>query len=226
MAQSVNSLASAVASPTQDVWSVAFPALQSFVIAIIVLIVGLIVAKTLGHVAMQIVSKLGVDKAIHKLGISQKLEEIGIEYKISSIVGWIVKWFFLVVTFMIVANQLNLTEVTDFLTEVVLYIPQVIIAVAVLAVGLLAAQFVFGIVTKALENTSLPGSAKNSIALTSRYAITIFAFFAALTHLGIASELIQTLFTGIIFAISLALGLAFGLGGKEHASRFLDNVKK
>lgn len=226
MAQNVDYIATSVAMPAQDVWNVALPALQSFVLAVIVLIIGLIVSNTLSTLAKQLISKLGVDKAMHKLGISQKMEEIGLEYKVSSIIGWIVKWFFLIVTFLIVANQLQLTAVTDFLTRVVVYIPNVIVAVGVLAVGLLAAQFVHGAVLKALQNTNLEEGARKMVALTSKYAITIFAFFAALTHLGIASDLINTLFTGIIFALSLALGLAFGLGGKEHANRFLENLRK
>ena len=106
------------------------------------------------------------------------------------------------------------------LLDIVNQIPAVIVAAAILGIATLVADFVYRIVESSLKATSI----KSALAATvAKWAILIIGIVSALTQL-IPNQIIEILFTGVIFAISLALGLAFGLGGKEAAAKAIDRI--
>mgnify|MGYP001617622362 FL=1 len=156
----------------------------------------------------------------------EKCEALGLRFALSNFVGWIVKWFFIVVILIAVTDFLGWTQVTDFLSEVALYIPNVIIAVVILTVGLVMGQFVHNVVEKSIKVSGSPTPAYKPLAALSKWAIIIFALLASLVQLGVATALIQILFTGLVAMLAIAGGLAFGLGGKEKASKWLDTIEK
>jgi len=106
----------------------------------------------------------------------------------------------------------------------VLYVPNVIISVIILLAGILLANFVQRVVKSAVEAAKLQSA--DFLSGIAKWAILVFSFMAALVQLQIAQELIRVLFTGLVAMLSLAGGLAFGLGGKDHASRVLDRLRK
>lgn len=190
--------------------------------ALIVLFVGLIIAASLGGIAKKLVNRVKIDSLIRKISVTKKLEEAGLKLNLASLTGWIVKWFFIIVVLVTVADILGWQQVNLFLRDVAFYIPNVLAAVAILAIGLLVAQFVYDLVEKSVKVSGMLAGRAVTLANIAKWAIIIFSIMAGLMQLSIADRLIEILFTGLVLMLSLALGLAFGLGGKERAKSWLE----
>lgn len=184
--------------------------------AFIVFIIGLIVAPLIGGIVKKLIELTKIDTLTRKAGIREALGGFG-DVSISAVIGKLVKWFILFVALVAAAEILNWTQLSLLLNEIVFYIPNVIIAVIVIAVGMIAGQFVSGFVERASHEVGNP----KALAKLTRVAIVLFSVLVALTQLGIAPSLIQILFAGLV----LALALAFGLGGRERASEILSKLR-
>jgi hypothetical protein len=196
--------------------------LPDILAAILILAIGLLIAGVLGTAAQRLLKMTGIDALVQNTALGHRLNVVPqMRFSPSRFIGWLVKWFFILLTLIIASNVLGWGQINDFLNAVALYLPNVIIAVVVLVIGFIASNFVGSSVTVALEKSPLAPHEKNFLGSAARVAIIVFAVMAALIQLHIADDLIRVLFTGLIFAISLALGLAFGLGGREQAARFL-----
>ena len=133
--------------------------------------------------------------------------------------------YFIIVAFLIVSfDILHLTQVTSFLQQIVVgYLPQVIIAVLILLVSGVVGDVLSRIVVASSRTAGITSA--NTLGLIAKWAVWIFAVLVALSQMGIAGAFIQTLFTGFVVAVSLALGLSFGLGGQQAASRAIEKVQ-
>ena len=139
--------------------------------------------------------------------------------------GWLVKWFVIIVFLMMSLEIVELTQVTFFLREVVLsYLPQVIVAVLILLLAAVIGEFVRDVVIGAARTASVHGA--KFLGSVAKWAIWIFAFIIALGQLGVGTAFLQTLFAGVVVALSLGFGLAFGLGGQETAAHILDKIRR
>ncbi len=198
---------------------------KTAVVVIIAVIIGLMAARVLARLARSIVRRARIDKAFATLGWSKQLADIGIDVAPSAVVAWLVKWFIIIATFSFVVNYLGAQQLATFLNDVLSYLPNVVIAVVVLVIGSLVANTVRTAVERVLEKAD---GVTNAVLLAKvpYYAIMTITVLAALNHLGIGGKMVEIFFTGIVVAFSLALGLAFGLGGKEHAARLLDRLGK
>lgn len=210
--------------PLLDLWETLIAYIPNLLGAIIVFILGIIVALVLRGVVEQVIKLLRIDDFAQKLEIKSQFERVGVHLHIGRLLGWIVKWFFIIVALIAATDILGWDQLTDYLQQIVLFIPNVIIAVIILLAGILLGNFVQGIVKSAVEAAQLTSA--NFLSGVSKWAILVFSFMAALVQLQIAPDLIRVLFTGLVFMISLAGGLAFGLGGREHAEKFLARLKK
>lgn len=192
--------------------------------AIVVFLIGWLIAILLGKLAYQIVKVLHIDSALTKVGFRHAWERSGFRLDTPKLFYELVKWFFVIVFLMSATNILGLTEVTNFLQTVVLYLPHVIIAAIILLIGILVAKFVEGLVRASVKAASLASG--NFLGAMAKWAIFVFSFLIALDQLQVASDIIKIVITGLIAAFSLALGLAFGLGGAKHADEMLGQLKK
>ncbi len=193
--------------------------------ALAVLFFGTLLAATLGLIAARLVRAMRVDQIASQLKVHEALAKAGIkDFQFSRLVGWLVKWFFVVVVFITAADLLGWTQLTDFLTDVALYLPQVLAAVLILLAGTVLANFVSRVIRRGVAATKI-GHA-GILSAVARWLIIMFTVMAALVQLNIAKELTQILFTGMVGMISLAGGLAFGLGGKDAAKDFLDKLRR
>lgn len=207
-----------------NLWESVIAYLPNILGALIVFLFGVLVAYVFRHVVVKVIELLRIDDLSHKLDLSTTLEKMGIRLHIGELLGWIVKWFFIVVALIAATDILGWDQVTDYLRQVVLYLPNVIIAVIILLAGILLANFVQNIVKSAVEAAKLQSAA--FLSGISKWAILIFSFMAALVQLQIAPDLIRVLFTGLVAMLALAGGLAFGLGGRDHASKCLDRLRR
>ena len=206
----------------QQVWT----SIASFVPllfgSLLVFFIGLIIAMTLGQLVEQIVKGLKVDALLRRLDFEKTLEKAGWRMDSAAFLGLLVKWFFVIVFLLAAANILGLTQVGDFLRDVLLYIPNVVIAALILIIAAIVSDITERILRGSLMAMGHRGSL---VAPLVRWSIWIFALIAALLQLGIAVTLIQTLVTGFVAAIAIATGLAFGLGGKDAAAQFIDRMR-
>ena len=212
------------ASSFQELWYGVVQFVPNLVVAIIILAIGWVIGTVIGRAIAQIFRSIRVDEALKKTGAEEALERGGMHLNSGAFVGGLVRWFIIVVFLIGAFEVLGLQQVNLFLQEVVLsYLPRVIIA----ALVLLAA----GVLGDVMEKVVLAGARAAHFrwaalsGTVARWAIWIFAILVALAHLGIAAGFVQTIFTGVVIALSLALGLSFGLGGQEAAARFLDKVR-
>jgi len=197
--------------------------IPNLIVAIVIFIVGWLVGVGLGRVVAQIVNALRVDQALRATGLERVLSRAGFEMSSGKFLGFLVKWFFIVVFLVASLDVLHLTVVNLFISDVVLgYLPQVVVAVLILLVAAVVAEAVERLVTGSAKAASI--RAAGFLGKVARYAIWVFALLAALAQLNVATAFMQTLFMGIVIAVSLAIGLAFGLGGQKAAERYIDNL--
>jgi cellulose synthase/poly-beta-1,6-N-acetylglucosamine synthase-like glycosyltransferase len=192
--------------------------------ALIILTVGWVVAKTLKGMVDRVLKVTHFDRLAEKAGISQILTKGGLKTSAREVLSTLVYWLVIIMVLVMVVNALGLPQASDVLASLFAYIPNVIAALFVLVVGMFLANFVSGIVRTAAGNTSLPNP--EVFAGVSRWAIIVFAGTISLKELGIATLLVTTTFNIVLGGVCLALALAFGLGGREAAARYLEKLKR
>ncbi|OGI32460.1 MAG: hypothetical protein A2271_00760 [Candidatus Moranbacteria bacterium RIFOXYA12_FULL_35_19] len=198
--------------------------LPALIGALLVLLAGWIIAISIGKLAEKFMKALRVDKAAEKIGLSERIYGNEIHLSISVFFGNLVKWFLVLVFLMAAADILKLDQVTNFLNSILLYIPNVIVAVVILGAVMLLGNFVYGIVKGSTRAAGIMSA--TLLATISKWAIVIFGIFAAFIQLGIAPSLVSTIFIGIVAMLALAGGLAFGLGGRDEAAAILRKLRE
>ena len=192
--------------------------------ALIILIVGWIVAKIIRSIVNGVLKVVRFDALADKAGISEVLRKGDLKITARKVLSDLVYWLIIIMVLVMVANALGLPKASDVLSNLFAYVPKVIAALLVLVVAMFLASFVSGIVRIAAGNANLPKP--DLLAGISRWAIINFAVTISLAQLGIAPLLVTTTFNIILGGIVLALALAFGLGGKDTAARYLEELKK
>jgi len=219
-----NSWNEVVTASFQNLWLRFTQFLPNLLVAIIIFVAGWIIAVFLGKLTARIVKACKIDGAMERLKFKKALEEAGVKYDISRIVGSLVKWFLILVFLMAAVDILKLRQIADFLNSVVGYIPNVIVAVVILLAGILLADFISNLIKAGIKAAKFASA--EILAALAKWAILIFSLVIALVHLGVAKEIIHTLFGGLVAMLAIAGGLAFGLGGKDKAREILDKIKE
>lgn len=210
---------------SQMIWSNVMNYLPKIAFAVLFLVVGLVVASLLGKLVTRIIKRMKLDRILTTTRLNNKLKDADIHFTISGVLGWVVKWFIIIAVLLTISGMLELDTVSVFLTEVLLYIPNVVVAIVILTIGLVVGNFVSELIGKSISTTEfLNAAATKTLKVIAKWIIIFFAIMAALAQLNIAPQLIQVLFTGIVMTFSLAGGIAFGLGGKDRARELLDNI--
>lgn len=212
-----------IVASLQQSWAAVANFVPLLVGAIVVFVVGWIVAVALGKVVEQVVRALRVDALLQKLEFERTLERGGVRLNSGAFVGGLVKWFLIIVFLLAAVNIIGLTQVSDFLTQVLFYLPNVVVAALILVIALKVAEVVERLARGSVEAVGMRGAV---VGVMARWAIWIFAVIAALLQLGVATVLLQTLVTGLVAMLALAFGLAFGLGGKDAASAFVEKLRR
>ena len=208
----------------QDIWIGVVNFVPSFLAAVVIFLVGWLIAVLLGKLVAQVVKMIKLDLALRSAGFDKVVERGGFALDSGAFIGALVKWFFIVVSLVASLDILGLKTVTGYLSTVVLsYLPNVIVAALILLVSVVIAAAIQKLVVSSAKAAGL--SSAIVLGEISKWAIWIFAFMAALSQLEILNAFIQPLFIGIIAALSLALGLSFGLGGRDAAARYIEKVK-
>jgi len=211
-------------SSLENLWLSFVEFLPTFLAALIVFIIGWLIAIALGKLANRIVRTIKLDILLTKMGLKKVLARAKLKLDSGKFFDELVKWFFIIVFLMAATEILGLYQITEFLKGILYYIPNIIVAAVILLAAVIVANFLQKLVKASVEAAGL--HAAGFISGITRWAVLIFGFVAALSQLGIAVTLIHTFVIGLIAMLALAGGLAFGLGGKEQAARFLEKLRK
>src|ERR687898_1055978 len=202
--------------PLQDALSAFFSYLPQLIGAIVILIVGYVIARALQAIVGRVLQGIGFDRWMERGGIKQFFDRAQTNQTPATILGALVFWFVFIIAITMAADALGIPQVSAVLAQLIAYIPSIIAAILILILAALLANFLAGIVRGATESDVL-----SSIA---RYAIIVYAVFAALTQLGIAVQLTANTFLILLGAVALAAAIAFGLGGREVARDVLEKA--
>ncbi len=202
--------------PLQNALSTFLSYLPQLVGAIIILIIGYIVAKVLQAVVTRVLRGIGFENWMERGGIKQFFDRAQTRQTPTSIIGKLVFWFVFIIAITMAADALGIPQVSAVLGQLIAYIPSIIAAILILILAALLANFVSGIVRGA--------TGSDLLANVARYAIIVYAVFAAITELGIAVTLTAPTFLILLGAVALAAALAFGLGGRDLARDILQRA--
>jgi hypothetical protein len=192
--------------------------LPALIGAILILVVGWILAGFVARLVTGLLERVGFERAASRTGMTDFIARTGAkDPRASSVIGQLVKWFIRLIFLEAAATAVHLTAVTDIINRIILFIPNLIVAVLVVMIGALIARFVSDLVRGSASEMGFGNP--NLLASISNVAVLAFAVIVAVNQVGIATTIVNTLFMAIVFALALAVGLAFGLGGRDTAAQ-------
>lgn len=214
---------SVIVGSLQNLWVGAVATLGNIIGALIVLIVGLVIATALGMLVERIIGAVKLDKLLGSLGLREFFDRAGLNMNSARFLGRLIYWFFVVVFVLAVVDILRFYSLSNFLREVLLYIPNVIVAALIMLAAVVVANFLRRFVRASVKSARLHSA--HFLSSLTWWAVVIFGFLAALSQLGIAVSIVNALVTGFVAMLALAGGIAFGLGGRDYAASLIGKVK-
>jgi hypothetical protein len=192
-------------------------AIPAIIGALLILLIGWILSNILARVVDEVLERLGADRLFAEHGGREMYSQAGTTIVPSDVAALLVKWVVRLIFIVAAANVLGLTQVSTLLNQVLLWLPNLFVAAVILLVAPLIGRFLrrlieVGAGQMGFSNASLLGR-------LAEVAVIAFAVVIAINQIGIAANLVNILFIGVVGAISLAFGLAFGLGGRDVASQ-------
>lgn len=190
--------------------------------AIVILVVGWLIAKLVEAVIVRVLKAIRLDVASDKAGVSNVLAHGEIRRSLSELIGVIVYWIVILVVIATALGTLNLTVAADLVSRLIEYVPNILGAIFILIVGAFVADFVATIVRATAGNAGIKKAAL--LAKMSKAVLIIFAIVVAIEQLQVASTLIVLAVNIILISVGLGIALAFGLGCKDIAGKFIQDV--
>jgi hypothetical protein len=187
--------------------------------ALIVLVIGYVVARLMARFITTLSEKLGLQRAAERSGLSDSMRHAGVERTIPQIVGVIVFWLLMCVFLVASFDILDLPGMTVAIEKVVAYIPKVLVATVLIVVGLLLSAFIRGVVATSADRVGITYS--QQLANGCYYILAMMTFIGAFSQLDIKFDLLNYAILIAFGAVALAFGLSFGLGGREVMSGIL-----
>jgi hypothetical protein len=220
----IQNLTDATVSSLFNVWAGVITFIPSLIGAIIVLIIGMIIASALKTLVEKILDAVKLDNLLRKIEIEKFFQRAGVSLNSGKFFGSLVYWFFAIVFILVAADILKLEGLSQFLKQVVLYVPNIILASLIMLATIVVANFLRTLVRSSVAGAKLHASKFLGTAVW--WATVIFGILAALIQLGIAPSLLNTIITGIVAMLAIAGGIAFGLGGKDYAAYLINKLKE
>lgn len=207
----------------QGIWVGAIQALGTILGALIVIVVGLIVAFGIGSLVERLVGLLRIDKSLENLGVKKYFDRAELNLNTARFFGRLVYWFLVIVFLLAATDILGFYSLSNFLKEVLLYIPNVIVAALIMLASVVVGNFLKRVIKASVKSAELHAS--SFLGSMAWWAVVVFGFLAALSQLGIAVQIINSLVTGFVAMLAIAGGIAFGLGGKDYAANLVNKLK-
>ena len=208
----------------QSLWAGIIMFIPNLIVALVIVCIGWAIGSIIASAVEKFMDLIKFDEALKKAGFDGLVRKAGLNLNSGRFLGRIVKYFVIVVFLIASFDVLGLNQVTAFLQQIVIgYLPQLIIAVLILLVGSVVGDVMSRVVMASSRTAGITSA--NLLGTLTRWGIWVFALLVALSQMGIAGAFIQTLFTGFVVAVSLALGLSFGLGGQAAAAKTIEKIQ-
>jgi hypothetical protein len=207
----------------QQAWGNIIGFLPLLLGAIVIFIIGWIIAMWIGKLVANILSTLKFDKVFESAGWKDAFEKADIKVTPSDFIGAIVKWILIIIFLTVASDILGWAAFATILAKLLAWVPNLIISIAIFVVAVVVADILGKMVKASVKKMGV--SFANFVGTAVKWAIYVFALFAILLQLGIASSIVNTLVMGFVATLALAFGLSFGLGGKEAAARLIEETR-
>src|SRR4051794_29278094 len=186
---------------------------------LVIIVIGWFIASALAAAVAALLRAVKFNDLAQRAGLAGFVQRMGLQTDAAGFVALIAKWFVRMIVLVSAFDALGLPAVSQVLQQLLLWLPNLVVAIVALVVGGLAASALSRLVRGATAEAGLGNP--DLLASIARIAVWAFAIVIAVNQLGIATTLINTLFMAVVGAVALALGLAFGLGGRETAAQIV-----
>ena len=198
--------------------------IPSLLAAIIVFVIGWFIAEVIGKIVARILKVLKLNQIFDRANWKEALEAAEIKVNISEFIGGICKWVLVIVFLSVSVEILGLGQFASLLNRLISWLPNLIVAVAIFVVAVIVADILNRLIRASVKKIGVKYG--GFLSALVRWSIYIFAGLAILLQLGVTPAIIQTIIVGFVGMIALALGLSFGLGGKDAAAKLIEDFKK
>lgn len=213
-----------ILDPLKTVVGLVYSYVPITITVLAVLVIGTLLARTLGKMVAGFLKDLHVDKLSHTIGLDKVLVAGGVRRSVSDGIGCVLTWTLLITTFVIALKMTGIQVLGDMTDRITGYIPTVATGAVTLIVGIIVAHIVGVFVRMVAANCNMPRP--ELVATLSKWAVIATAFIAFVDKIGLGFLMTPESLSMYVAGLALALGLAFGIGGREHASHYLDKMLK
>lgn len=200
-----------------------FRAIPQILGALVILVIGWIIAGIVGRVVQKLLDKAGADRLTQRAGIDGFLQKAGVkDASAGSVMGFVVKWWIRLIVLEVAIPALGISAITTTLDKIVAFIPSIIAALVIILIG----AFLAKLAAEAVRGIAQGAGFSNADALgkITQGTVLVLVFVAALQQVHVAETLVNELLIAVLVAVALAAGLAFGLGGRDVAGKMLSGA--
>ena len=215
----IDSWAEAIRVAVADALGLFLGAIPKVLGFLIILIIGWLIAGAISGLVARVLREVKFNELAEKSGLDGFVKNMGVQTDASGFIAQVVKWFIRLIVLVVAFDALGLPAVSQVLQNLLLWLPNLIVALVILVIAGLAANALAGLVRGAAAEADLGNP--DLLATIAKGAVWAFAIIAAVNQIGIADTLVNTLFMGLVAALALALGLSFGLGGRDTAAQIV-----
>jgi hypothetical protein len=194
-------------------------AIPKIIAFLVILGIGWVIAALVFGGVEAALRRVKFNDMAHRSGLGGFVDRAGVSTDATGFVALTAKWFIRLIALVVAFDALGLPAVSEVLRQLLLWLPNLVVALVVLVLGGLAAAALAGLVRASAQSADV--SNPDLLAMVARYATWAFAIVIAVNQIGVASDLVNTLFTAIVAGLALGLGLAFGLGGRDTAAEIV-----
>ncbi|MFA4827470.1 MAG: hypothetical protein WC596_04470 [Candidatus Shapirobacteria bacterium] len=220
----IQGLTEATVTSLRTSWGQVYGFIPAFIGAIIILVIGLIVAAVLGSLVERALRSIKLDELLRKIGLATYVERAGLRLDSGKFFGKIVYWFFVIVVVLAISSILGLQVFSAFLAQVLVYLPNIVVAALIMLATLAVAKFLKSAVRASALSAKF--HAAKFLGTFVWWVVVIFGFVTALSQLGINIFIFQVLIYGFVAMLAIAGGVGFGLGGKDYAAHLLNKFRQ
>ncbi len=220
----INEVTTSTSHALAHAWASIVSFLPMLLAAVIVFVIGWFISIGIGKLVSEVLRKLGFNNIFKKTGWENAFKRADIEVDPAQFIGVITKWIFVIIFLMIASDIIGWSSFSVLLGQIIVWIPNLIVAIVILVVAIVLADILEKIVRATVDRMGVASA--NFLGSLTKWVIYIVAILAILSQLNVASTIVNSIIFGIVATFVLAVGLAFGLGGRDEASRILKMARE
>lgn len=221
MIGTVEDFSGAMMTSMTGAFALFFAAIPRLIGFILIIVIGWFVATLIGKLVAGVLRAIKFNELSQRSGFTDFVHKMGIQTDAAGFLAELAKWFIRLIVLVVAFDALGLPAVSDILRQLLLWLPNLVVALVVLVIAGLVASAASKLVRGATSEAGF--SNPELLAKVASVAVWTFGIVIAVNQIGVATTLVNTLFMAVVGAVALALGLAFGLGGRDTAATIVEN---